>query len=84
MGTGTDRMADTIPATLEREAAVVRDAIAFVASGGSARVVVAGLRLGEALLESARRMASEAGVQVVALWHADETGLDIAIERPER
>jgi hypothetical protein len=84
MGTGTDPMADTIAATLEREAAIVRDAIAFVASGGSARVVVAGLRLGEALLESAQRMAAEAGVQVVPLWPADEAGLDIAIEGPAR
>jgi hypothetical protein len=68
-------------AAVEKELGLVRDAIAMVASGGAPRVVVAGLRLGEALLEPARRMALRAGVRVVPLWSADEAGADIAVER---
>lgn len=76
-----DRMAEVVPDALEREAGLVHDAIALVASGGSPRVVVAGLRLGDALLASARQMGVEAGVRIVPLWPADESGLDIAVER---
>jgi hypothetical protein len=76
----TDQLADAVPDALEREARLVRDAIRFVAAGRSPRVVVAGLRLGEALLPSARRMALEAGVRIVPLWAADESGVDIAVE----
>jgi hypothetical protein len=75
-----DRTTSVVPATLEREMGLVRDAIALVASGGSTRVVVANLRLGEAVLEPARRIASRAGVRIVPLWGADEAGLDIAVE----
>ena len=76
-----DQTAEIVPAALEREVELIRDAIAFVASGGSPRVTVGGLRLGDELLPSARRMALEAGVRIVPLWSADETGLDIAVER---
>jgi hypothetical protein len=76
-----DQTANAVPDTLEREVGLVRDAIALVASGGSMRVVVGGLRLGEALLPTAQRMALEAGVRVVPIWGADESGLDISIER---
>lgn len=75
-----DQTAEIVPAALEREADLIRDAIALVASGGSPRVIVAGLRLGAALLPSARRMALEAGVRIVPIWSADESGLDIAVE----
>jgi hypothetical protein len=67
--------------TLEREMRLVREAIAVVADGVSPRVTVAGLRLGEQLLDPGRRLAAEAGVRLVPLWHADEAGVDIAIER---
>jgi hypothetical protein len=76
-----DRISEAVPVTVEHEATLIRDAIALVAVGGSPRVVVAGLRLGDALLPTARRMALEAGVRIVPLWPADETGLDVAVER---
>lgn len=60
---------------------LVRDAIAMVAGGGSPRVVVAGLRFGEALLASGRQLATAAGVRLVPLWMPDDAGADIAIER---
>jgi hypothetical protein len=76
-----DRIADAVPVRLEHEVALIRDAIALVASGGAPRVVVAGLKLGDALLPTARRMADQAGVRIVPLWRADEAGLDVAVER---
>jgi hypothetical protein len=76
-----DRTADVVPVTLEHEMRLISEAIAFVASGGAPRVVVAGLRFGDGLLHSARRVALEAGVRIVPLWHADEAGIDIAVER---
>jgi len=78
---GKDRMAEVVPALLEHEMQLINEAIALVASGQSNRTVVAGLQLGDALFESARRKADAAGVRLVALWHADEHGLDLAIER---
>jgi hypothetical protein len=73
--------ADRVGRTLEQEMNLVREAIAMVATGRSRRVIVGGLRLGEALLAPARAMASEAGVRLVPLWTTDEAGVDIAIER---
>jgi len=76
-----DRVPDEVARTLEREMRLVREAITFVASGGSPRVIVASLRLSGQLLDPARRLAAEAGVRLVPLWHTDEAGVDIAIER---
>jgi hypothetical protein len=76
-----DRTAELVTKTLEREMSLIRDAIALVASGGSPRVVIAGLRLGETLLDPARRIALEAGVRLVPLWSGDEAGVDVAVER---
>lgn len=70
-----------IARTLELEASLVQDAIAMVAAGHSRRVVVGGIRFGDQLMESAQRMASEAGVRLVPLWTTDEAGVDFAIER---
>jgi hypothetical protein len=67
--------------TLEHEMSLVREAIAMVASGASPRVVVGGLRFGEALLVPARGLAMEAGVRLVPLWMPDDAGADIAVER---
>jgi hypothetical protein len=69
--------------TVELELQLVRDAIELVASGRSRRVVVAGLRLGDAILGQAEVSAREAGVRVVPLWTTDEAGTDIAVERME-
>ncbi len=60
---------------------LVREAITMVASGGAPRVVVGGLRFGEALLATARGLATEAGVRLVPLWMPDDAGADIAVER---
>ncbi|HEY7970647.1 MAG TPA: hypothetical protein VID95_11680 [Candidatus Limnocylindrales bacterium] len=67
---------------LDRELQLVVDAIAMVSSGASPRVTVAGLRLGSALLEPAEELARTAGVRIVPRWSADESGVDIAVERP--
>ena len=84
MERGTDRTADVVPATLEHEMRLINEAIALVASGRTRRTVVAGLQLGDQLLPSAQRVADEAGVRLVPLWHADEHGVDIAVERALR
>jgi hypothetical protein len=60
---------------------MIRDAVAMVAAGGSARIVLGGLHFGDQLLEPARRMAAGTGVRIVPLWTADEAGLGIAVER---
>ena len=81
MESSTDRTASSVARTLEQEMALVREAIAMVASGASPRVVVGGLRFGEALLTESRSAAAEAGVRIVPLWMPDDAGADIAVER---
>jgi hypothetical protein len=51
----------------------------MVAAGASPRVVVAGIRFGETLLDDARRIALEAGVRVNPIWRTDEKGADIVV-----
>jgi hypothetical protein len=68
---------------VERELRMVENAIAVVAAGGAPRVTVAGLSLAEAILPVARTLAEDAGVRLVPLWHPDDAGLDITIERPD-
>jgi len=60
--------------------ALLREAIVLVARGGSRRVVVAGLRFGDQLLEPARRLAADQHVRIVPLWMPDDAGADIAVE----
>lgn len=67
--------------TLEHEMNLVREAIAMVARGASARVTVGGLHFGEVLLTTSRGLAAEAGVRLVPLWMPDDAGADIAVER---
>jgi hypothetical protein len=81
MDNSADPMGEPVARALEREAGLVHDAIAMVASGRSRRVVVGGIRFGDQLIEPARVMAREAGVRLVPLWTTDEAGVDIAIER---
>ncbi len=76
-----DRSAQVVPATLDREMQLIREAIAMVALGGYPRVVIAGIHFGEALLLPGRRLAFDAGVRLVALWRADEAGVDLAVEQ---
>jgi len=81
MNQSSDASNARVGRTLEHEMSLVREAIAMVAGGGSPRVTVGGLRFGEALLTTARGMATEAGVRLVPLWMPDDAGADIAIER---
>lgn len=76
-----DQSSTEVGRALEHELNLVRDAIAMVAGGGAPRVIVGGLRFGEALLTTARGMAAEAGVRLVPLWMPDDAGADIAVER---
>lgn len=68
-------------APMEREMQLVREAIAMVASGGSRRVVVAGIRLGDALFTPGSRLALEAGVRLTRLANPDGAAADLAVER---
>jgi hypothetical protein len=77
----TSESASVVERQLDREIGLIADAIAMVARGGSPRVTVAGLRLGEAVLGPAEELAEEAGVRVVPRWNAGEAGVDIAVER---
>jgi hypothetical protein len=80
MERSTDQSATRV-GTPEYEMTLVREAIAMVASGWSRRVIVGGLRFGEALISPARGIAAEAGVRLVPLWMPGDTGADIAVER---
>jgi hypothetical protein len=81
MDDAEDQAARVVPATLEHEMQLIREAIAMVASGGAPRVVLAGIRFGETLLDPGRRLALDAGVRLVPLWRSDEAGADLAVER---
>ena len=74
---------DPLSRQLDGELRLVREAILLVASGGAPRVLVAGLQLGYAVLEPARRLARQSGVRLVPLWTIDEQHLDIRVEAIE-
>lgn len=65
---------------LVRESRIVREAIALVASGGARRVVIAGLRFGDDVIDPARGAALEVGLRIRALGRASDDGIDLAIE----
>jgi hypothetical protein len=75
---------DAVRRQVDGELRLVHEAILLVASGGSPRVLVAGLRLGHAVLEPAGRLARASGVTLVPLWTTDEQQLDIRVEVAER
>jgi len=81
MADGHDRMAEVVPATLEHEMRLVREAIAMVASGGAPRVVLGGIHFGDRLTDWGRRVAGEAGVLLTPLWRSDDAGPDLSVER---
>ena len=64
----------------ERELRLAREAIVMVAIGASPRVVVAGIRFGDQILDSAQRFALEAGVRVKPLRQAGDAGADLVVE----
>lgn len=59
---------------------LTREAIAMVASGASPRVVLAGIRFGEQILDHARRLALADGVRVNAIRNGDGLGASLVIE----
>ncbi len=65
----------------EHELQMTREAIAFVASGRTASVVVAGMRHGERVLDEAQRLALEAGLRIKRLPRADQSGTDLLVTR---
>ncbi len=78
-----DRTDTVIPAALDRELQLIREAIALVAAGGARRVIVAGLRFGDAIVAPGSRLALEAGVRVTRLATADDARVDLAVEQIE-
>jgi hypothetical protein len=65
---------------LQRESRLVREAIALVASGGARRVVIAGLRFGDDVVDPARTAAGESGLRIRALGRTSGSGIDLSIE----
>jgi hypothetical protein len=59
---------------------MAREAIAMVASGASSRVVVAGIRHGESIVDTAQRLALQQGVRVRRLPQAGRAGVDLVVE----
>jgi hypothetical protein len=71
---------DALERQLDGELRIVHEAILLVATRAAPRVTVAGLRLGDAILDAARRLASEAGVRLEPIWAPDERAIDIRVE----
>ena len=71
---------DAVRQQLAGELRLVQEAILLVAGGAAPRAMVAGLRLGDHVLEPARRFAAEAGVRIVPSYTVDEAGLAIIVE----
>jgi len=84
MDTAIGAPSDTDTAGIEGELRLVRQAILMVSEYGTPRVVVAGLRFGNLILERCELLAEEAGVQLVPLPAAVGDRLDFAVERVAR
>lgn len=68
---------------IDIELRMLADAVELVRSGASQRVTLGGLQFGDQLLDRARSMAGEAGLQAQPLYSTDESaGTDLVIERP--
>jgi hypothetical protein len=67
-------------ATKERELRMAREAIEMVALGASSRVVIAGIRFGDEILDSARRLALQSGVRVNTIRATEGSGADLVVE----
>jgi hypothetical protein len=66
---------------IDLELGMADDAIALLRSGFSTRVIVGGLRFGDALLPVVRRHARGTGVTVVALPGVDDGQADLLFQR---
>jgi hypothetical protein len=71
--------------SLGREIELVETAIALVALGGSRRVSVGGLAHADRVLHGVNRVASQAGVRLLALPGAStqSTGIEVELIEPE-
>ncbi len=67
---------------IRSELAEVMAAISLVSAGVATRVVVSNIAFGEQLLHRARAVAAGRGLVVEPLWHADDRGCDLRVERP--
>ena len=81
-----DRFAGIVPlrGSFDYELQLIREAIAMVAAGKAPRVVLAGIHHAEVLLDPARSLAEDAGVDLTPLPRVDELGLDISVQRPAK
>jgi hypothetical protein len=76
------RVDASVAGTIKAESDLINGAIEMVASGHSARIVVAGLRFGDELLEPSRQQAARHGIDVEPMWSTDEVGgVDLVVER---
>jgi hypothetical protein len=71
----------TLQGEIDRELRLVDSAIALVRNGGARRVTVANLRLGGALLESARARASLYRLRVTADWSPGDGWCALIVDR---
>jgi len=76
----TARMQDLVGAAIERDLGLICEGIEMVASGAALRVVVTGLRVGDAVLPPASRLASSSGVRIEPYWSLDDSFVAVAIE----
>ena len=73
-----------LQAEIDRELRLVDSAIALVGSGGASRVTVANLRLGAAVLESARARAERYRLRVTADWTPGDGGCALVVDVGDR
>ena len=76
----TRRRARGEAASRARELTLAREAIAMVAGGAAPRVIIAGIRHGEQIMDSARRIALASGVRVKPLPQPGGGGSDLVVE----
>ena len=81
MERGTDRTADVVPATLEHEMRLINEAIALVASGRRAGPSSPGCNWVTSCCRRRSGWPTRPASGSCPLWHADEHGVDIAVEQ---
>jgi hypothetical protein len=74
--------AGAAPNLLDREIDLLRGGIAMVASGGTRRMTIAGIRFGEDIIRICLPLAQSAGVTLEPVWRTDDSGCDVRVERP--
>ena len=70
-------------ATVDEEIRSIAAAIELVAAGAAARVTLAGLQFGAALVPEARRRAADRRVRVRPLWPMGDGPVDLVVEPSE-